>query len=185
MKKIMMLVVVILIGTTSNIALAADQPELAKHLMQVLGFDSMLESVRQDTIKMVEGQMDGIIAQLRNSNPNIPESTLKEFRVAAQEFNHRVTNSWNSTEAGRIYSASLVDGLPESDMRAAIEHYKTPEGQRELKVMNEAVKKTNSYIMGSIQKETELAMKDFLGEIRSIAAKARSKKERSQPLHGD
>ncbi len=184
MKRVMMFVVVMLIGTTSNIALAADQTELAKDLMQVLGFDSMLESVRKDTIKMVEGQMDGIIAQLRNSNPNISDSTLKEFKAAAQEFGHRITNSWNSAEAARIYSASLVDGLPESDMRAAIEHYKTPEGQRELKVINDAVKKTNSYIMGSIQKETELAMKDFLGEIRSIAERARASKSDRSPSIG-
>ena len=173
----MVLVVVILIGATSNIALAADKTELAKNLMQVLGFDSMLESVRKDTIKMVESQMDGIITQLRNSNPNIPDSTMKEFKVAAQEFGSRITNSWNSAEAAKIYSTSLVDGLPESDMRAAIEHYKTPEGQRELKVINDAVSKTNGYIMGSIQKETEAAMKDFLGEIKLIVERARSKQE--------
>lgn len=70
MKKSMMFVFVMLICATSNFALAADKNDLAKDLMQVLGFDSMLESVRKDTIKMVEGQMDGIITQLQNSNPN-------------------------------------------------------------------------------------------------------------------
>lgn len=50
MKKIMVFVVAILIGATSNIALAAEQTELAKNLMQVLGFDSMLESVRKEAV---------------------------------------------------------------------------------------------------------------------------------------
>lgn len=62
-------------------------------------------------------------------------------------------------------------------MRAAIEHYKTTEGQRELKVINEAVGKTNAYIMGTIQIEIEGAMKDFLGEINLIDTRARDNQE--------
>jgi hypothetical protein len=86
-------------------------------------------------------------------------------------------DSWNSTEAARIYSSALVDGLPESDMLAAIEHYKTEEGQRELKVINDAVKKTNAYIMVSIKQESEAAMKDFLSDIKVIFERARSKRQ--------
>lgn len=177
MKMVMVLLVALLIGATSDISIAADQSDLSKQLMQVLGFESMLESVRKDTIKMVEGQMDGVIGQIQNSNPNIPDTTIKEFKAAAQKFGRRITDSWSSIEAAKIYSTSLVDGLPEKDMRAAIVHYNTPEGQRELKVVNEAMNKTNGYIMGSIQKETGTAMKDFLNEIKEIAERARNNRE--------
>lgn len=177
MKMVKVFLVVLLISTTSNIAIAADQSDLSKQLMQAIGFDSMLESVRKDTIKMVEGQMDGVIGQIRNSYPNIPDATMKEFKVAAQKFGRRITDSWSPSEAARIYSTSLVDGLPEKDMRAAIEHYNTPEGQRELKVINEAMNKTNGYIMGSIQKETDTAMKDFLRELKLIGERARNNRE--------
>ena len=174
MKIVKVFLFVLLIGATSNVAIASDQADLSKQLMQALGFDAMLESVRKDTIKMVEGQMDGVIGQIHTSYPNIPDATMKEFTVAAQKFGRRVSDSWNSAEAARIYSTSLVDGLPENDMRAAIDHYNTPEGQRELKVINEAMNKTNAYIMGSVQKETDVAMKDFLKEIKLIFEKARN-----------
>jgi 4-hydroxyphenylpyruvate dioxygenase-like putative hemolysin len=175
MKMLKVFFVVLLLCMTSNFALAGDQTDLSKQLMQTLGFDLMLESVRKDTVKMVEGQMDSIIGQMRNSFPNMPEATLKEFEAAAQAFGSRITDSWNSSEAAKIYSTSLVDGLPEKDMRAAIEHYKTPEGQRELKVINEAAKKMNGYIMRSIQKETDVAMKDFLREVKLISERARNR----------
>ena len=174
MKKIVMLVMVVFIGIMPSLASAADKTELATQLMKSLGFDAMLESVRTDAGKMVEGQMDGIIVQLRKTYPNIPDSVMKQFRVSGQELNRRIINSWSSTEAAKIYSATLIDGLPENDMRAAIEHYTAAAGQRELKTINDAVKKTNAYIMGSIQRETEGAMNDFLNEIRSSVEKARS-----------
>lgn len=185
MKKILFLVVFALVAATSTIAMAADKAEMAKQLMEVLGFDAMLESVRLDTIKMVDGQMNGMIAQLRNSNPNISNSVLKELNAAAQDFSRRIMNSWNSAEAARIYSAALVDGLPENEMVAAIEHYKTPEGRRELKVINDAVKKSNVYIMTSIQKESDAAMKDFLRDIRSIADRERKKRAQAQIYTGE
>lgn len=60
-------------------------------------------------------------------------------------------------------------------MRAAVDHYQTPEGQRELKVINEAAKKMNNYVMLSIQKESEAAMKDFLNRLRSIGERMRQR----------
>ena len=170
--KILVLAAFLLIGATSNAALAADQAQTAKTLMQVLGFDAMLESVQNDTAKMVQAQMEVIVNQFRNSNPDITEEIVKEFEAAVQRFGSRINDSWDSAEAAKIYASSLVEGLPESEMQAALKHYRTPEGQRELKVMNEAVAKTNGYIMGSIQKETEAAMHDFMKEIDAITDRA-------------
>lgn len=172
MKMVKVLIVGILVLAMSNIAAAAENVDLPKQLMQALAFDSMLEGVRKDTQKMVATQMDGMIAQIQKSNPAIPDSVISEFRTAAQVFGRRICDAWSPSEAAEIYSTALVDGMPENEMRAAIEHYKTPAGQRELKVINDAMNKTNAYIMGSIQKETEAAMKDFLAEISRISQRA-------------
>ena len=176
MKKIyLLLVVVILVAVSSGAACAADRTGQAKDLMSVLGFDAMLESVRRDAGKMVEEQIDGVSAQLQRTNPGMPDATRQEFRAAAQKMGRRVSGSWSPAEAAKIYAGTLIDGLPEADMRAAIEHYKTPEGQRELRVINDAVGKTNSYIMQSIQTETDLAMKDFLREIKELGERDRNR----------
>ncbi|RNC68054.1 MAG: hypothetical protein ED859_11525 [Desulfuromonadales bacterium] len=175
MKVLKMIFVVLLLLTTSNVAIAEDKVELSKQLMQVLGFDSMLESVRKDTAKMIDEQMNSIIGQMRNSFPNMPDDVMKEFEIAAQGFGNKISISWKPSEAARIYSTTLGDGLPEKDMRAAIEHYKTPKGQQELKVINEAATKMNAYIMGSIKQETDLAMRDFLREVTQIAERARKR----------
>ncbi len=71
-------------------------------------------------------------------------------------------------------------------MRAAIDHYQTPEGQCELKVVTAAAQSTNQYVLQSIQKESELAMKDFLTRLRSIAAQIKNKKDNVQvPLRNN
>jgi hypothetical protein len=180
MNKIKLLLVAILILTTSNISIAADRSEQGKQLMNVLGFSDILESQRSSAAKMVEDQMNVIITQLQKSIPNMPETVITEFRVAAQKFGSRIMNSWNSTEATKIYSSALIEGFSEDEISAAIAHYKTPQGKKELKIINEAVAKLNRYLMGSIQKETELAMKDFLNELKIIVDREKRKQLKSK-----
>lgn len=179
MKMLKLVLIGLLLVMTSNVAVAEDKAELSKQLMQVLGFDSMLESVRKDTSDMINEQMNSIIGQMRGSFPNLSDAVMKEFEVAAQHFGNRVSVSWKPSEAAGIYLTTLADGLPENDMRAAIEHYKTPEGQRELKVINEAAKKMNTYILGSIKRETDGGMKDFLMEVKQIVERERSRQNQA------
>ncbi|MGD0279984.1 MAG: hypothetical protein ABSC11_11830, partial [Smithella sp.] len=113
--------------------------------------------------------------QLQNSNPNISEAAINEFRVAAQKFGGRITNSWNSAEAANIYLSTLIEGFTEDQMNGAIDHYKTSQGKKELIVINEAVNKLSKYISESIQKETELAMNDFLNEVKIIGEREKRK----------
>ncbi len=168
----------------SSNALDADRSELAKELMNVLGFNAMLEATRQESIKMAEGQMNSVLSQIRQSNPKIDNEIMKELNASAQEFTRRVINSWDSMEAAKIYSAALIEGLPEKDMRAAIEHYRTPEGQKELEVITAAAQSMNSYISQRIQKETDAAMKDFLTQLRSIAERLKNKKNKARSSTG-
>ena len=179
MKKIVFILMLI-VAVTANNALAADKNDLAKDLMKAIGFDSMLESIHQDTVNMVKGQMDSMLAQIRQANPNITDEVMKEFNAAAQDFSSRVMNSWNTAEAAKIYSSALVDGLSEKDIRAAIEHYRTTEGQKELKVISAAAQKMNGYIMSNIKKEIDAATKDYVSQLRSIVERYKNKRNKSQ-----
>ena len=102
MKKLILFVVATMVVISSGAAFGADRSGQAKDLMNVLGFDAMLESVRSDAAKMVEEQIDGVIAQLQSSNPGMPEATRKEFRAAAQKLGRKVSGSWSPAEAAKI-----------------------------------------------------------------------------------
>jgi hypothetical protein len=179
MKKIIVILISVLLLLASKVAVAEDSTELSKQFMHVIGFDSMLESARKDTADTIEEEVNGIIEQMRNSLPNLPDSVMKEIEFAAQRFGSKVSSSWKPSEAAEIYSTALAAGLPEKDMRAAIEHYKTPEGQRELIVINEAAKKMNAYILGSIKHKTDEGMKDFLVEVKQIMENERKRQSQA------
>jgi hypothetical protein len=76
--------------------MGGDRDALSKNLMNVLGFDSMLESVREESIKMAQGQMDKMVSQIKQSNPKIDNETMKELDAANKEFINRIVNSWSS-----------------------------------------------------------------------------------------
>lgn len=174
-KNVVVALLTLLLAASFNTVHAADRDAQAKELMNALGLDALLQGARQQSAKMAGDQMDSMLKRIRQSNPAIDDEAMKELKAAAQQYVERINTSWNTQEAAKIYAAALVEGLPEQEMKAATEHYRTAEGQRELKVIAVAQQSMANYIAQSMQKETEAAAQTFLTEVRAISERGRSR----------
>jgi hypothetical protein len=180
MKRILLIIAVFFLASSTLSAEEAGRITLAKQLAEVFGFEATMEDLKKQTEFSVDRQISQMMDQFKKSFSNVPPQLMKELAAAAEEFSHKVRNSWNAAEAAKVYSTALADVLPENELRASIEHYRTPEGQHQLKAINEAASKLNAYILGSIQQATEAATQEFFSRIRFIAEKARRDREAEQ-----
>jgi hypothetical protein len=136
-----------------------------------------MEELKKAAQLSVDGQMSQMMDQVRKSFSGVPAEYLNELTAAGEEFARKVSSAWDSGEAAKVYSAALADVLPEKELRASIQHYRTPEGQQELKAMNEAAFKLNAYILNSTQQAYEAGMREFVSRVRSISEKTRRDRE--------
>jgi hypothetical protein len=163
-------------------AYAQETPSTApvKELAEVLGFESMMKELRDQTQQSTELQVSQMMGQFERSFPQMPESFMKELSEAATEFAQKVSTAWDPSEAARIYSSGLSEALSEDEMREAIKHYGSAEGQRQLKAINEAAGRMNTYVLTSINTATEQATQDFIQRLQLLAEKARREQEASR-----
>ncbi len=146
----------------------------AGELAQVLGFSSMFESVREQSMRAAENQFNAMFERLKAEHPSLPPETLAELRSAGQEFLTKAVKSWDANEVATLYAKALAEALPEKVLNDAIEHYRTPQGQKELKAISSAASTLNAYISSKIQKELQEGMPEFMKKVQTAVQKARA-----------
>jgi hypothetical protein len=171
-SRLVITVALTLLASVSN-ASQQDKVQLSKELAEALGFEAMLTQLQTQSQQAMEKQMEEMVLQFKQSLPQMPEKFTNELLAGAKEFGQKAASSWDPAEAARIYSEALTSSLSEADMRAAIAIYKTPEGQRQLKAINEAAAKMNAYVIGSMQQSMKEAMPQFIERLKATAMKVK------------
>lgn len=171
------MVFICLLTTAPAGAQETDHTQLAEEFAQVLGLDKMLLNAKLQAKKSAEQQFLQMMAQFRKSFDSMPEKYMNAFQEAGAEFVRAVSLGWDAAEAARIYTVALADELPENELRKSIAHYRTPEGQNELKAINQAAAQLNAYILTNSQKASQAATNEFIYKIRLIAEKARQERD--------
>jgi hypothetical protein len=173
MKRILLIIAFLFLASSGLSAQEAERAPLAKQLAEVLGFEATMEALKKQTQLAVDQQISQVMDQIGKSFSNMPPEFIKELTAAAQEFSHKVSTAWDTAEAAKVYSTALADVLPEEELRASIQHYRTPEGQHQLKAISEAGSKLTVYILSSVQQANDAAMREFISKVRLISEKAR------------
>ena len=182
MRKVLFALVLVLSMSVSAFAQETSSSDRVRELMKAISFNNMLELFHARSNHAVENQTRQMLAQLQKSFPGIPEDLMSELNRATDEFKRKMNSSWSTDEAARVYSSTLAKQLTEKDIQRSIEHYSTPEGKKEIKAIIEAAMKMNNYIEQSMQKESEVAISEFIARIRAIAGQAVKKDEKREPV---
>lgn len=176
MKTILVLAAILFLGTAStSLAEPQEQLNLAKEFSEVLGFQSMFNSLKAQTDRSLDQQIAQIMQQFRRELAGVPNDFFEEMDVAANEYMAKVKNAWNAQEAADIYARALAELLPPQELRKAIDHYRTPEGQNELKAINEAASRLNAYIAKNIQQASAVGLQEFIAKVKAGAIRARQR----------
>jgi len=173
MKALLLTLAIILLSLSNSYAQESDQLLLAKQLAQVLGFENMMSGLKQQTQLSTDMQITQMMDQFKKSFPDIPPQYMKELSEACSEFSKKVSSAWDPAEASRIYSVALAKVLSKKDLHESIEHYRTPEGQLQLKAISEAATELNTYVLSSIQKATQASTQELISKLKIITEKAR------------
>ena len=177
MKKIIFVISILLLLSSPLGAQETKHSQLAIQFADVMGLDKMLQNSKLQAEHSAQQQFSQIMDQLKKSSPNMPDQYLKDLQEAGAEFVSKISLAWDSAEAARVYTSTLAENLPEDELRKSIEHYQTPQGQNELKAINEAAAKLNAYILSSSQEACQAATNEFLYKLRLSAEKAKRERE--------
>ncbi len=177
MKKLLLAFTATLLVFSNSYAQDIERSVLAKQLAEVLGFETMMAGLRNQTQLSADQQVSQMMGQFKKSFPNIPPQFMKELGEAGAVFVQKTSTAWDTAEAARIYSGALADVLPENELRASIEHYRSSEGQLQLKAISEAAAKLNAYVLSSIQQASQAGTQEFISKLKLIVEKARRDRE--------
>lgn len=186
MKKILMLAAMVLLSTAAGSR--AEQQErlvLAREFSEVLGFQSMFDSMKEQTDASLNRQIAEMMRQTRRNLAGIPSDYLDEMVVAANEYMDKLKNAWNAQEAADVYAEALAERLPPDALRKAIRHCRTPEGQKELKAINEAASRLNVYVTSSMEKASAEGLPEFLAKIKIAAERAQNRQAEARERGND
>lgn len=177
MKRVLGIYSLLLLIPVSGLAQEDGRSELTRQLAEVLGFENMLSTFKQQGQAAADAQVLQMIEQVKKSMPGLPSKYMAEVGNGAKEYVGAVTSSWNEAEATSIYFSGLSEALSAEEMRVAIEHYRSDQGKKELKAIETASQAMATYILGRQQEASQLAMQTYVSKIRAAAIEAQ--RERS------
>jgi hypothetical protein len=105
----------------------------------------------------------------------LSDAALQQVQEGFDKVIDQVMTSWTPEEASRIYTTAIADSMSDDDLKKSIAFYHSSEGQKSLSAANEAGRKLQEYIQGSMTKAMEPALKEFMEQVRAIAAAERKK----------
>ena len=149
-----------------------EREALIKNFAETMGTAQILENAQEQVKKMVKGQGDSMIANMRKSG--LSESALAEIHDAFDDVMHQVLSSWDSTEAYNIYAKAIAEEMSDDDLQKTIVFYKSDEGKRSSAAIGQAATKMQAYVQGSIEQAMDPAMKIFMDKIKTIVARDRA-----------
>ena len=120
----------------------ADAVQAANELMAVMSADT----VRQLVAGMTNQVWPAIEREVRGKSPNIEQSTLAELRTEFENIQMRYM-AGVMADAPKIYARHFTA----AELRDMLAFYKTPTGQKTLKVMPQLMSDTLAMIMPQMQ----------------------------------
>jgi len=185
MKRTLIPLIILLAIASPSLAQPPQPLNLAKELSEVLGFQSMFDSLKAQTDRSVDQQIAQMMRQIRKDLAGVPNEFFEDMDVAANEYKAKILNAWNPQEAANVYAGALAELLPPEGLRKAIEHYRTPEGQKELTAINQAASRLNAYISNNIQQASAAGLQEFIAKVRAGAIRAKQRQAESRGRTND
>lgn len=141
-----------------------------------LGIPQILQASKQSTARNVKEQLDIVFSQFEKNG--MPEEFTLEMRKPAEAMMLRIRDSWDTTEAARIYTAEISAILTPEEIQEASNYYASPEGKITFDAINSGQSKMNAYISSKV---TESMNKEFgllMAQMRGVASEYLKKRKK-------
>jgi hypothetical protein len=157
----------------------------AERMLNAMGINKILDQTKEAQSKSAQDQVEMIMRQLSGTLSKLPDEKVKEIEVLFQNMMIKISDSWSTEEAIKIYSQAWTDNFTEKEILEVVVKYEQPESQKELEMVLKASASLNNYVLGSYNKATEIAMADFIPKMQLIVKQALNNKTSNKSLKQD
>jgi hypothetical protein len=147
----------------------ASRDGLVREMTQAMGLETILDSTRHQTEDAYARQFESIVVQLRESG--LPPEGEAEVRALMKEALTKISRSWDTAEATRIYANELAEGMSDQDLKDAIAFYTSDEGKRTHAAISAASTAMSTYVSQQIMAAAPSVMQEIGSRMREIAQK--------------
>jgi hypothetical protein len=137
-------------------------------MLNAMGIDQILNQTKEAQVKAAQEQVAMVMRQLSGTLSKVPAENVKEIEVLFQEMMKKITNSWSTEEAIKIYSQTWADNFTEDQILDVVQKYEEPESKQQLEMVLMASANLNNFITKSYSNATELAFADFMPKMQQI-----------------
>ncbi len=166
MLKITILLLSILVVATLGYFQLYQDP--IDEMLDILQVKKMLNSQKDMAKKLVKKQTDNILEQMKNTYPDISDSMAILLEPVFDEYSKTILDSWQTSEIMSIYRKYLSSALTKDQLLKALEFYKTDDGKKILKTLNDATNEISTYIRDRSYKTSIEANKKLIDDVKEV-----------------
>ena len=142
--------------------------------LDAVGLRTMMEKQREQSAQAMRQQLSDLLEQTRSQFPHIPASVFDELEGITQGMTEELSNAYTVDEVLRIYAEPFDRNYPGPALDEAIAELSSPEGQRLMLTLNEAVTAVYEFRAARQKAVFEQVSRRYVQALQELVARARA-----------